>query len=74
MITSTVTESPEPEVQETSSRAPEVEGEGLRAALEQAEERAPPPPAHSLKHDLQHPQPVSRCFLLATLAISQWFV
>lgn len=34
------------------------EGEGLRAALEHAEERAPPPPAHSLKHELQHPQAV----------------
>lgn len=37
----------------------QTEGEGLRAALEHAEERAPPPPAHALKHELQHSQPVS---------------
>ncbi|XP_075976542.1 amyloid-beta-like protein isoform X3 [Anticarsia gemmatalis] len=65
MITSTVTDIPESEtaetgeVSETSSRrsTSETEGEGLRAALEQAEERAPPPPAHALKHELQHSQP-----------------
>lgn len=38
----------------------QTEGEGLRAALEHAEERAPPPPAHALKHELQHQQPVSK--------------
>ncbi|XP_068627677.1 amyloid-beta-like protein isoform X2 [Battus philenor] len=63
-LTSTVTEAPETETEtgeigETSSRrsTSETEGEGLRAALEQAEERAPPPPAHALKHELQHTQP-----------------
>ncbi|KOB76451.1 Amyloid protein [Operophtera brumata] len=40
--------------QETTST---TEGEGLRAALEHAEERAPPPPAHAMKHELQHSQP-----------------
>ncbi|XP_046967802.1 amyloid-beta-like protein [Vanessa cardui] len=64
IITSTMTDAPESEtetseVSETSSRrsTSETEGEGLRAALEQAEERAPPPPAHALKHELQHTQP-----------------
>ncbi|XP_063894480.1 amyloid-beta-like protein isoform X4 [Helicoverpa armigera] len=65
IITSTVTDAPESEtaetgeVSETSSRrsTSETEGEGLRAALEHAEERAPPPPAHALKHELQHSQP-----------------
>ncbi|XP_045524453.1 amyloid-beta-like protein isoform X3 [Pieris brassicae] len=64
IITSTMTEAPESETEtgeigETSSRRStgETEGEGLRAALEQAEERAPPPPAHALKHELQHTQP-----------------
>ncbi|CAG9788336.1 unnamed protein product [Diatraea saccharalis] len=65
VITSTVTEAPESETpetnepSETSSRrsTSETEGSGLRAALEQAEERAPPPPAHALKHELQHSQP-----------------
>ncbi|XP_038212526.1 amyloid-beta-like protein isoform X5 [Zerene cesonia] len=64
IITSTMTEAPESEtetgeISETSSRRStgETEGEGLRAALEQAEERAPPPPAHALKHELQHSQP-----------------
>ncbi|XP_045451817.1 amyloid-beta-like protein [Melitaea cinxia] len=64
IITSTMTDAPESEtetseVSETSSRrsTSETEGEGLRAALEQAEERAPPPPAHALKHELQHSQP-----------------
>ncbi|XP_053608891.1 amyloid-beta-like protein isoform X3 [Plodia interpunctella] len=65
VITSTVTEAPESEtpeigdIGETSSRrsTSETEGEGLRAALEHAEERAPPPPAHALKHELQHSQP-----------------
>lgn len=42
----------------------QTEGEGLRAALEQAEERAPPPPAHALKHELQHSQPVSFFYLV----------
>ncbi|XP_045536834.1 amyloid-beta-like protein isoform X2 [Papilio machaon] len=63
-LTSTVTEATETETEtgeigETSSRrsTSETEGEGLRAALEQAEERAPPPPAHALKHELQHTQP-----------------
>ncbi|XP_047028162.1 amyloid-beta-like protein isoform X3 [Helicoverpa zea] len=66
IITSTVTDAPESEtaetgeVSETSSRrstSEQTEGEGLRAALEHAEERAPPPPAHALKHELQHSQP-----------------
>ncbi|XP_060804245.1 amyloid-beta-like protein isoform X2 [Amyelois transitella] len=65
LITSTVTEAQESEtpeiadIGETSSRrsTSETEGEGLRAALEHAEERAPPPPAHALKHELQHSQP-----------------
>ncbi|CAG4951057.1 unnamed protein product [Parnassius apollo] len=64
ILTSTVTDAPETETEtgeivETSSRrsTSETEGEGLRAALEQAEERAPPPPAHALKHELQHTQP-----------------
>ncbi|XP_063828637.1 amyloid-beta-like protein [Ostrinia nubilalis] len=65
IITSTVTEAPESETpetnepSETSSRrsTSETEGSGLRQALEQAEERAPPPPAHALKHELQHSQP-----------------
>ncbi|CAH0727152.1 unnamed protein product, partial [Brenthis ino] len=64
IITSTMTDAPESETEtsdvgETSSRrsTSETEGEGLRAALEQAEERAPPPPAHALKHELQHSQP-----------------
>ncbi|XP_050677428.1 amyloid-beta-like protein isoform X3 [Leptidea sinapis] len=64
IITSTMTEAPESEtetgeISETSSRRStgETEGEGLRAALEQAEERVPPPPAHALKHELQHTQP-----------------
>ncbi|CAH2090509.1 unnamed protein product [Euphydryas editha] len=64
IVTSTMTDAPESEtetseVSETSSRrsTSETEGEGLRAALEQAEERAPPPPAHALKHELQHSQP-----------------
>ncbi|KAL4715783.1 hypothetical protein ACJJTC_006362 [Scirpophaga incertulas] len=69
IITSTVTEVPESETpetnepSETSSRRStsesmlQTEGTGLRAALEQAEERAPPPPAHALKHELQHSQP-----------------
>lgn len=35
-----------------------VDNGALQEALEQAEERAPPPPAHSLKHELQHSQPV----------------
>ncbi|CAH2041276.1 unnamed protein product, partial [Iphiclides podalirius] len=63
-LTSTVTDLPEietetGEIDETSSRrtTSETEGEGLRAALEQAEERAPPPPAHVLKHEMQHAQP-----------------
>ncbi|KPJ12149.1 Beta-amyloid-like protein [Papilio machaon] len=53
------TETETGEIGETSSRrsTSETEGEGLRAALEQAEERAPPPPAHALKHELQHTQP-----------------
>ncbi|XP_030037141.1 amyloid-beta-like protein isoform X2 [Manduca sexta] len=65
MITTTVTDAPESETaetieaSETTSRrsTSETEGEGLRAALEHAEERAPPPPAHALKHELQHSQP-----------------
>ncbi|XP_050344099.1 amyloid-beta-like protein isoform X3 [Nymphalis io] len=64
IITSTMTDAPDSEtetseVSETSSRrsTSETEGEGLRAALEQAEERAPPPPAHALKHELLHTQP-----------------
>ncbi|XP_063364830.1 amyloid-beta-like protein isoform X1 [Cydia amplana] len=65
VITSTVTEVPEVEtgetdvVGETSSRrsTSETEGEGLRAALEQAEEHAPPPQAHALKHEVSHSQP-----------------
>ncbi|XP_032518271.2 amyloid-beta-like protein isoform X1 [Danaus plexippus] len=64
IMTSTMTDAPEidtetSEVVETTSRRPtsESEGSGLRAALEQAEERAPPPPAHALKHELQHSQP-----------------
>ncbi|CAH0625614.1 unnamed protein product [Chrysodeixis includens] len=65
IITSTMTDIPESEtaetgeISETSSRrsTSETEGEGLRAALEHAEERAPPPPAHALKHELQHSQP-----------------
>ncbi|XP_034832549.2 amyloid-beta-like protein isoform X1 [Maniola hyperantus] len=64
IVTSTMTEAPDSETEtsevgETSSRRStiETEGEGLRAALEQAEERAPPPPAHALKNELQHTQP-----------------
>lgn len=64
IITTTVTEAPEIETEtveasETTSRRPtsEGEGEGLRAALEHAEERAPPPPAHAMKSDLHHNQP-----------------
>lgn len=53
--------------------ATEPEGEGLRAALAQAEERAPPPPAHALKHDLLHSQPVSTSmrflFLLCSASV-----
>ncbi|CAG9583354.1 unnamed protein product [Danaus chrysippus] len=64
IMTSTMTDVPEidtetSDVVETTSRraTSESEGLGLRAALEQAEERAPPPPAHALKHELQHSQP-----------------
>lgn len=44
----------------------QTEGEGLRAALEHAEERAPPQPAHALKHELQHSQPVCISFINLT--------
>ncbi|XP_028034590.1 amyloid-beta-like protein isoform X2 [Bombyx mandarina] len=68
IVTTTVTDAPEGETEtaevETTSRRTtsevfytNTEGEGLRAALEHAEERAPPPPAHALKHELQHSQP-----------------
>lgn len=40
-----------------ASSAASVDSGALQEALEQAEERAPPPPAHSLKHELQHSQP-----------------
>ncbi|XP_048483397.1 amyloid-beta-like protein isoform X2 [Plutella xylostella] len=72
MMTSTVTDTAEPETEAPTEGEPEpvgaglsgtglsgagLQGAGLQAALEQAEERAPPPPAHAMKHDLQHPQP-----------------
>ncbi|XP_049875348.1 amyloid-beta-like protein isoform X3 [Pectinophora gossypiella] len=63
IITSTVTEAPESEtadtsyVSETSSRrsTSEADSEGLSAHLAHAD--LAPPPAHSLKHEIQHSQP-----------------
>lgn len=49
--------------------APTVDNGSLQDALNQAEERVPPPPAHALKHDIAHSQPVPKTNTLSLILV-----